>query len=493
MGDQNTVLSAAEARHLLRRAGFGARPDEVQSILVQGLTRGQAADQLLSFTSSPKIFKPSGRYIEFSHNKWIKWMLKTHFPLQEKLVLFWHDHFATSNTKVDNPKTMANQNVLLRRMCAGNFKDLVKAINRDAAMIEFLDTIRNHRDIPNENYGRELQELFTLGVRDLAGQPNYRQEDVVQIARAFTGWVYEYSSGRSYLDDNDHDFEADYPERGPKVIYKSTGGFGPGGRSFTVNGEGAAEIDTVIDIIFEHTDSEGQNTVARRTAHRLLEYFAHPDPATGVVDAVVADSGFDSSWDIAALVRAIFANDAFYESAAPAPFGAATKKSVKWPVDYVVSTLRLFDMKLKGKYQYVDGGSYNTIRDELTNMGQTLFEPPSVFGWDWETAWISSATLLARYGFARDVTSARGNGKSAFRPEDLLDLDLTDPDDIVTAVTDALGVTDQLTGGERTILVDYLTDNGVNPTLDLNDYGVRNTKLNGLFALVLQSPVYQLH
>src|SRR5205085_3147269 len=101
------------------------------------------------------------------------------------------------------------------------------------------------------------------------------------------------------------DFTADFPERGPKVVYQQTGGFGASGRDFTVNGEGAAEIDTVIDIIFEHTDTDGKKTVARRTASRLLEFFAHATPATSVVDQVVAASGFDTNWEIGSLLRAI--------------------------------------------------------------------------------------------------------------------------------------------------------------------------------------------
>src|SRR5689334_2920754 len=199
MGDENTVLDAAGARHLLRRGGFGAPPEAVQSILDRGLTRGQAADELLAFGG--KAFKPNGKYIEDSHNKWVKFMVKTQFPLQEKLVLFWHDHFATSNAKVQNTKLMANQIRTMHTMCKGSFKDFVKAINRDAAMIEFLDTVRNHKDIPNENYGRELQELFTLGVYDFAGSPTYAQEDIVQIARAFTGWDYEYNGGKAVFHD----------------------------------------------------------------------------------------------------------------------------------------------------------------------------------------------------------------------------------------------------------------------------------------------------
>jgi hypothetical protein len=157
-----------------------------------------------------------------------------------------------------------------------------------------------------------------------------------------------------------------------------------------------------------------------------------------------------------------------------------------------VTSVRLLKMKLKGKELYPDGGSYNRILDQLTNMGQAVFDPPSVFGWDWETAWVSSSTMLARYGFARDLTSARGGGGASFRPDKLMDLGLSNPNAIITAATDVLGITGDLTGGEITTLVNYLTDNGMHPTLDLNDYDTRNEKLHGLFALLMQTPAFQL-
>jgi uncharacterized protein (DUF1800 family) len=489
MGDENTVLSAAEARHLLRRTGFGALPRDLDRIISSGETRGETVDRLLA--AKPQSVRPSGRDFESGHAKWIKFLVKTKTPLHAKLALFWHDHFATSIVKVEDLSLMSDQILLLHKEGAGNMKQLVKDMNRNPAMMEFLDTVRNRKHQPNENYARELQELFTLGVYDFAGNPNYTQDDIVQIARAFTGW--DYDRGTAFFDDNRHDYTSDFPERGPKVIYQSTGGFGAAGRDFTVNGEGAAEIDTVIDVIFDHTDTDGKKTVARRTARRLLEFFAHPDPDIAVVDEVVAASGFDTGWEITPLLRAIFVHDAFYATMAPAPFGGATKKSVKWPVDYVVSTLRLLGLRLKGREQALEGGRYLGILAHLDNMGQILLAPPSVFGWDWETAWISSATLLARYTFATEIAEARGKGSTSFRPDRLIDFSLTDAGDIVDAVTDVLGMTDQLTGAERQVLIDYASDGGANPTLDLNDGDTRNRKLNGLFALVLQSPAYQLH
>jgi uncharacterized protein (DUF1800 family) len=495
MGDATTVLNAAEVRHLLTRTGFGATPAAVAKALKRGDTRGEAADRLLKFV--PKKFQPGGKGknpgLQESHDKWIAFMLAVKFPLQEKLVLNWHDHFATSNDKVGNVAQMAEQNLLLRVFCKGNFRDFVKAIGKNPAMMEFLDIVRSGRHEPNENYARELMELFTLGVVDTAGNPNYLQEDIVQIARAFSGWRYD-KKGVAFLDPDHHDFIKDFPERGPKTIFTVRGGFGAPGQSFTVNGEGAPESDVVVDILFAHTDSEGKNTIARRIAKRLLEYFAHAAPDIGVVDQVVTASSFATTWDISALVRAILVHDVFYETATPPPFDVTAKKSVKWPVDYVVSTLRVLGMKpdlgKRGDAARVAGGA--AIRDRLTDMGQILFQPPSVFGWDWETAWISSATLLARFAFVRDVVGARVKGKNGFHPEKLIDIKLTDPGAIVDAVTGMLGVMDQFAAADRQVLIDYLTDSGAQPVINLTDPDVQDVKLHGLFALVLESPAYQL-
>jgi len=478
-------LQDYQARHLLRRTGFGPMPKDFQNI--QGRTRGEAADYVLDFRAKP--FKPGGKDFERMHNKWFKFILKSKTPLLTKLALFWHDHFSVGFTKVQDTKLMAGYVQLLHTFAKGNFKDFVKAMNKNPAMMEYLDTVRNDDDVPNENYARELQELFTLGVKDLATPPqnNYTQADIVQIARAFSGWRYD-DHGNAFLDDGNHDGGS------PKIIYQSTGGFGAGGQDITDQGSGPGEIDRVIDIIFAHTDSTGKNTVARRTAYRLCEYFAHASPdVTQFVDDVVADSGFDTSFDISAVLRSIFCHDNFYLTAeGPASYTATGKKSVKWPVDYVASTLRLLQVKPKGKFYQILGGSFSTILDHLTNMGQVIGDPPSVFGWDWEAGWISSATLLARFNFARDIGSARGGG-GAFRPEKLVDLSLTDPDDIIDAVAAILGLQDFLKDADKSNLRVYLTDNGANPTLDLNDFDRRNEKLNGLFELMMQSPAYQLH
>jgi uncharacterized protein (DUF1800 family) len=489
MGGANSILSAMEARQLLQRTGFGAKPADVAKLV--GVTRGVAVDKMLNFKARP--FKPSGRYIENIHDSWLKQMVRTTHPVQEKLVLFWHDHFATSFDKVGSVRWMARQNKILRVHSKGNFKTLLNAINVDPAMMEFLDTQRNRRAEPNENYPRELMELFTLGVFDFNGQPNYLQSDVVQVARAFSGWRYDDGTGKPYFNEGQHDFLSDYPARGAKVIFKVRGGFGAGGHSFVpAAGEGADEIAAVVDILLTHRDSDGKVTAARRIARRLLEFFCHdgfavPTQAVrDVVDPIVAASAFDSLWELRPLLREIFVHDAFYQY-------AANPVSVKWPIDYVVSTFRLLKMLPRGLYAYVDGGSYRGVRDMLADMGQVILQPPSVFGWDWETAWLNSATLLARYDFARNIAGARGRLPYHLKAEELVSPVLTDPAQILDAVAAVLGLKDRLSAADRTALLAYLTDDGAVSSLDLTDYDIRNRKLHGLFGLLLQSPIYQLH
>jgi uncharacterized protein (DUF1800 family) len=498
MGDANSLLSAAEARHLVRRTGFGVDRNLVDALA--GLTRGQAAARLLDF--KVRANAPRGRDFRALHDKWLKQLVGTRVPLFEKLVLFWHDHFATNFTTVPRADAMSRQNRRLREFCKGNFREFVRAMNTDWAMMIFLDTEDNQKEVPNENYARELLELFTLGVFDANGNANYAEADIKQIARAFTGWspddrgLPQFTGGSGdtaggadcgwYSATGEHDYSVCFPERGPKVIFQSTGGFGPGGRSFTVGGEGANEIDEVVDILFAHTDSDGRNTVARYIGRRLFEHFAYANPATAVIDAIIDDSGFDTSFVIADYLASLFCHDEFFASMAPP--GPGVRRSVKWPIDYVLGTLRMLKVKPQGRRLYIAGGDWSELLWQLERMGQVLFEPPTVFGWDLEGGWVSSSSLLARYSFARDVTAAR-EGSGRFQHQKVVDLDLTDPAAIVDAVLEALGVPDQFSPAEIQVMRDYL---GPGP-VDLWDYDTRNRKLSGLFRLVLQSPAYQTH
>lgn len=490
MGDENTIISTdTELRHMLGRALLGASPKDLKKAKnLVGASRGAAADYVLGLKRKTLKLKPDEP--REMHDTWVRHMLKGKSPCQDKAVLLWHDHFATSASVVEYEEAVVEHFRLHYESVFGNFKDYVKAINTDPAMMIFLDTILNKKAIPNENYARELCELFTIREKDLNGVANYTQADIVQIARAFTGWTIEEDG--AFFDADQHDFDAEFSaSRGPKVLFDNAHGFPPGGVSFTTAGEGAAEIDTVIEILFAHTDSDGMNTVARAVANKMIEFYCYANPDKADVDAVVAASGFEVTWNLEALMRAIFVHDVFWETAAGAPYDANTKKSVKWPIDFVVGTMRSIDMKARGRYLYLPGGEYLDLFDHLSNMGQIVGEPPSVFGWDWEESWISSSTLLARYTFARDIGNARYGGK--FRSHKLVNKKLTDPGEIADAAIAALGMTGQFTSAERDDLIDYLTDNGANPTLDLKDKYVLNLKLNGLFALLMQSPQFQLH
>jgi uncharacterized protein (DUF1800 family) len=474
----------------MRRAGFGISAKDLAKLVKRGLTRGQLVDNLMKY--KPKGLKANDSMDEV-YDRWLDLMLKTKTPLLEKLTLFWHDHFSTANDTVGNAEWMTRQNNLIRQMGKGNFGVFLNAMHRDPAMMDFLDTLRNRKKTPNENYARELLELFSLGVEDEAGQPNYAQEDIVQIARAFTGWRLNDDDVAVFRQDA-HDFNVDYPERGPKVIFKTTGGYGPAGVDIAAFGEGAIEIDVLTGLILGHKDSQGHSTVGRRITRRMFEFFANDSATTALVDELLTMSGFGLTLDIGALLRTILTHDAFYATAAPAPFDAGTKKSVKWPIDYVVSTLRLLNIKPKRrKYEGLALEDSDSLRSHLDDMGQRLFNPPSVFGWDWEGGWVSSATLLARFRFARDLLSGRKKEKTIFRPEKLMSMSLQAPGDIVSAAASILGIGDQLSAADRAFLIDYLTDAGATPAINLLDEEIRNRKLFGLFALLLQSPAYQLH
>ena len=163
---------------------------------------------------------------------------------------------------------------------------------------------------------------------------------------------------------------------------------------------------------------------------------------------------------------------------------------MKWPVDYFVTMLRLTGAALRTPRRIVVGGSYSDAHSHLGLAGQTLLEPPSGFGWDWDTAWFASSMLLARYRMARDIIAGHGSG---FRAKRLIDISLTDPGAIVDTVARSLGIDDQVSAEDRQIYIDYLTDDGARTSIDLKDQDVLFAKLHGLYGLVMQSPAFLLH
>src|SRR5581483_1578772 len=260
------TLDYAMAAHLYRRAGFGGSEDQINALV--GLDAGAAADRFLTFKISRA--KPTGRDSEHVVRSWLKRML-TKPPLQEKMTLFWHGHFANSIEKVDDYKLMNVQNGLFRSFATGNFKALVRAVTKDPSMLVYLDGENNEQGNPNENYARELMELFTLGIVDDAGVPNYSQDDVHELARALTGYVIDRTKGA--LDPSRHD------EGDDKTVMGVTGNLGV---------ENVAPADDAIEIIFAHMDTRPpqQPRVARFLARKLARFFGPAQPSDALVDAM---------------------------------------------------------------------------------------------------------------------------------------------------------------------------------------------------------------
>ena len=294
---------------------------------------------------------------------WANRMLVTPRPLEEKLTLFWHGHFATGQNKVRDYRMMLQQNRMLRANASGNLRDLLVGILKDPGMLVYLDNGENIKSHPNENFGRELLELFTMGVG------NYSERDVREAARAFTGWTNDVLTYK--FDSAEHDF-------GNKTFL---------GRTGALNG------DDIIDTIL------AQPVTGEFVAGKLYRYFVREDISSDV-KAELGRSFRASGYQIKPLMRRMLLSKDFYSAPSVAT-------QIKSPVHLVVSTYRkmgLRDVPTIPDFGRMTGG-----------LGQTLFEPPNVAGWAGGRTWITPATLLQRGNLFRDVMFPDVKG---FRPPD---------------------------------------------------------------------------
>lgn len=498
------------AAHLLRRTAFGGTPSEIQAFLDAHGSVDSAVDELLSFAASKK--KPPGpRDVDdFNRLKMQRWWIKTMIKAddvptacREKLVLFWHNHLASGSSKQPTLKYMAAQNALFRLNARGNFRDLVRRFNADAANLYYLDGIGNYASNDgvhvnaNENFGRELLELFTLGVFQLASdgspdptRPNYTEDDVHNVARACTGWTSlkryvgvwndaDWDGGR-YDDDGD-----DQPD--PMVI------FGQSSNGFRIDAGVAGTSNDILELIFARTDAQGNNQVGMFLSRKLWTWYAYPPPVANLraLLAGFASTFAGADFDVTALLRAMWTHDEFYSA-------RAKSRTVKNPVDFLVGSMRSLGIaKTNGKYL---GDAPRELGESLEMMGMNLFEPPNVAGWPGGLAWINSGTLLARVEFAKDLTiSDYGPHKLLLERIEGLPLGnaAASPGVVVDAIVAQLGL-DQgpapLTPAQRAALLAYATDDGARTTLDLSDDGTddANTKVRGLIALALQTAEHQI-
>jgi uncharacterized protein (DUF1800 family) len=291
-----------------------------------------------------KLNMANRQAIELTISWWLRRMVHGPYPLQEKLTLFWHGHFVTSDKDERSASLMWQQNELLRRNAAGNFRTFVRAISRDPAMLDYLNNSQNRKAHPNENYARELMELFTLGIG------NYTEQDVKQGARAFTGWAH---------DGDDFVFRKFDHDTGQKLFLGHYGNF---------------DGDDIIDIILS------QMVCARFIGTKLFRFFAYEEVDDGLADAI-GDEFRQGNYELRPLIKKILTSKAFYSS-------AAIGSQIKSPVQLVMGTIRQFNLPMPPIKLVLYG---------LSQMGQVPFSPPNVRGWPGGRMWINTSTLFVRY------------------------------------------------------------------------------------------------
>ncbi|MBI3744759.1 MAG: DUF1800 domain-containing protein [Chloroflexi bacterium] len=350
----------ARLGHLLRRAGFGASQAEFEQFQKMGLQ--QTTDYLLNYDAvddSDLNTRIDGLALDLTKAEdakrwWLVRMIYSKQPLLEKMTFFWHGILTSGLSRVE-PRVdyMLRQNDLFRTQALGKFDVLLKAISRDPAMLIWLDSRSNRKQAPNENFARELMELFSMGVG------NYTETDVRESARAFTGWGL---NARGFF------FDASAHDTGSKV-FLGTGG----------NLDG----DQIVDIIVRHP------ATAAYITKRLFRFFAYDDPEPAVLEPLQA--AFQSSgYSIKEVVRRILTSDAFYSP-------KAYRSRPKSPVELVAGAYRTLDIDTNAQ----------GLSQLTTRMGQTLFDPPNVAGWPGGPTWINSSTLLERANFANRIIQDR--------------------------------------------------------------------------------------
>jgi uncharacterized protein (DUF1800 family) len=375
MSDQDLALLA----HLLRRAGFGATRDELEAYAAKGYTA--TVEALLHPEQAPEVeedvvcrYYSLGGLMEDSpavwQTRWLYRMINTARPLQEKMALFWHGVFATGWHKSEHTPSMALQIDMFRRNGLSDIKTILLDLSRDPAMLDWLDNSENHKDAPNENYGRELLELFSMGVG------NYTETDIKMAARAFTGWTYAqpiplypygfYPAHFVYRPD-DHDNSV-------KTFLGKTGRF-----------DGEDIVEAIVK----------KPATAKFLARHLYNFFVADEPQvpswnqTPAQDpqaiTALSQAYFDTGGNLRAMLRVLF-NSTFFK--------AARFKKVKSPAELVAST-----MKLVGTYRFPEPGM-QTMATASTVMGQNLLNPPTVEGWHTGKEWIDGGTLNERVNFA---------------------------------------------------------------------------------------------
>ena len=470
MSNENTALMA----HLMRRAGFGASRDELERRIDEGYEA--TVEELLdtsNVSSMPDdlirryhVEQSELRDLAGSAAYWMYRMISTDKPLEEKMALFWHGLFATGYTKLNQARSQLNQVEMFRRNGLGRFDEMLLEISRDPAMLVWLDNQDNHGDAINENYGRELLELFSMGIG------NYTEDDIKECARAFTGWTLgnaEYMAVRAQKDsiwpygriawhfdyrDEDHD-------GGEKTFLGETGNF---------------DGEDIIQIIAK------QDATAEFICTRLFQFFAADEvteEGRPVIDAM-KETYFESDYEIKNVLRTLFNSDYFKSS-------EARFARVKGPVELVVGAIRM-----AGSYQTPTLG-IEKVSNNMLYMGQGLLQPPTVEGWHEGVEWIDSGSLVERVNFAgKELSDTDSPGVRA-----IIDRLAETGDGVLSPAEFADGCVDLLgpiVVGEdtRSVLVDYASRQG---DLDLRERlpgDDAEKRVGNMLRLIAATREYQL-
>ncbi len=454
--------------HLLNRAGFGAKPNDLKKFV----KKGQAFTvQFLTGVKPSKAKgpgKPTNDRAELKKlsSWWCKRMEKQNSRrLQEKMVLFWHDHFATQYSVVKNVRQMSFQNRTFRQFGMGDMRTLVHEVTRDAAMLDFLDGKTNKDNKLNENYGREVLELFVLGNFSFDGsEQNYTQDDVIAVAKATTGFqINDKDLGFFNSDRFDNDTKTAFAGK----PFAATGNLG------VEDGSGALlpPATNIIDIIFTHEDSLGNLTMPRYIGKKLWEYFAYPNPSAALIDEVTTDFRAGGAYVVTDILRAMFLHDEFYSA-------AAKSSSVKNPCEYLFSAMRGLEAKSK----------HTATPAALEDMGMELFEPPSVNGWNNGLLWLSSGQTLARFEVGQAVGAGRDKNLILLKPSKIIPKGATTEVEVVDEILKRLGIAAKTPALTRQALIDYFEGE-----TNFDDDTVVDTKVRGAIALALQIPEANIH
>ncbi|MBY0460845.1 MAG: DUF1800 domain-containing protein, partial [Gemmataceae bacterium] len=361
------------AAHLFRRAAFGAGEQELALALKEGPAK--ALDKLLAGAPDAQDLVPTLQDVgklaaerEAEGGKlrewWVYGILQGGHPLREKMTLFWHNHFATSILKVRSAELMFRQNCVFREHALGAFGPLLHAVTRDGAMLVWLDSNSNVKGRANENYARELMELFSLGVG------NYTEKDVREAARAFTGW---HTDGKGFR------FNPAQHDDTEKTVLGKTGRF-----------DGSAVVDIVLS----------QPACARFLVKKLYTFFVSEIAPPDALLEPLCERFRKSDYDVAALLKVMLASKHFYSD-------HAFRKRIKSPVEYVLGAVNGAYRRYDEDHPHFRPLDHHYLVKWISGMGQVLFAPPNVKGWPGSKTWLNTATVLERDNFAAALASGK--------------------------------------------------------------------------------------